>query len=78
MTSWSQIVRCCVSNGIPRRSLGVALVIGTVLNLINQGDALLGNHPIYWSKLLLTYAVPYFVATYGAVSYRMRSERDLN
>lgn len=75
VTRWSQVVRFCVSDGIPKRSLGVALVIGTVLNLINQGDALLGHHPIHWSKLLLTYAVPYVVATYGAVSHRMRSER---
>jgi hypothetical protein len=34
--------RCAASEGIPRRSFYVALVIGTILNLINQGDALLG------------------------------------
>ena len=74
MARWSQFLRFCVSDGIPRRSLGVAAVVGTVLNLVNQGDALLGDHPIHWPKLLLTYCVPYIVATYGAVSYRMREE----
>jgi hypothetical protein len=76
MSRWSQIFRYCLSQGVPKRSLGVALIVGTVLNLINQGDALLGSVPIHLPKLLLTFAVPYFVATYGAVSYRIKSERD--
>ena len=50
------------------RSLKVALVVGTALNLINQGDAMLNNEHINIFKGLLTYAVPYCVATYGAVS----------
>jgi hypothetical protein len=54
----------------------VALVVGTVLNLINQGDALFGHRPVQWSKIALTFVVPYFVATYGAISYRLRSERE--
>ena len=49
----------------------MALVVGTVLNLINQGDALLSGAPLSWAKIVLTFAVPYCVATYGAVSYRM-------
>lgn len=62
---------CCFSEGVPRRSFIVALVVGTVLNLINQGDALLSGVPVDVTKLLLTYAVPYGVATYGAVSVRL-------
>jgi hypothetical protein len=46
-------------------------VVGTILNLINQGDALFGPGPINWVKVLLTYLVPYVVSTYGAVSYRL-------
>ncbi|MFG1313165.1 nitrate/nitrite transporter NrtS [Xanthobacter autotrophicus] len=62
--------------GIPRRSFGVAAVVGTVLNLINQGDAMVGGRALDWTKIALTFIVPYCVATYGAVSYRMRQERD--
>ena len=69
------ICRCCVRDGVPRRSFAVALVVGTVLNLINQGDALLGPHPLNLTKLLLTYLVPYCVATYGAVSYQLARRR---
>jgi hypothetical protein len=61
-----------LSDGVPRRSLFAAMVVGTVLNLINQGDALLGAVPINWFKIILTYCVPYAVSTYGAVSVQIR------
>jgi hypothetical protein len=49
-----------------RRSLIVALFIGTVLNTINQGpEVFTGHWPIWW-KLLLTYSVPFCVASYGS------------
>jgi hypothetical protein len=51
-----------------RRSLYVALIVGTVLNPINQGDALLGMASIDWLKLILTYCVPYAVCTYFPTS----------
>ena len=38
------------------------LVVGSILNLINQPAALLGNEPIEWSSLLLTYTVPFLVS----------------
>jgi hypothetical protein len=71
MKSLGQLWHCSVSDGIPRRSFFVALVVGTILNLINQGDALIAGRGLDVTKILLTYAVPYFVATYGAVSYRL-------
>jgi hypothetical protein len=52
-----------------RRSLIVALIVGTILTAINQGNVLLsGEFPpsLYW-KIPLTYAVPYCVATTGAI-----------
>jgi hypothetical protein len=60
-----------LSDGIPLRSGCVALVVGTMLNLINQGDAIFGMAPVNWIKIVLTYLVPYAVSAYGAVSYRM-------
>ena len=49
-----------------RRSLIVALVVGTALNLINQGPEILdGRWPIWW-KLCLTFVVPLLVASYGS------------
>ncbi len=72
MSRLSRIWFYCISGGVPRRSLIVALLVGTLLNLINQGDALLLGSHLNFTKIILTYAVPYGVATYGAVSYRMQ------
>lgn len=65
-----------VSGGVPRRSLMVALVVGTILNLINQGEVLFEPLPVDWTKLVLTYLVPYCVATYGAVTARLAISRS--
>lgn len=43
----------------------LALVVGTVLNAINQGDETLGGEAPNWFKLILTYLVPYAVAPVG-------------
>lgn len=59
-------LRGCFSGPVLRRSLGVSLIVGTALNLINQGDTIFaGSMPVIW-KIVLTYLVPFFVATYGA------------
>ena len=53
-----------------RRSIIAALVVGTILTLLNQGDVLLSgswSNALYW-KIPLTYCVPFMVATYGALS----------
>ena len=73
MSRLALIARCCVEDGVPRRSFYVALIVGAVLNLINQGDALFGDARVDWTKLMLTFVVPYCVATYGAVSFRLRN-----
>jgi hypothetical protein len=71
MVGWRRLLVHCCSDGVPKRSLIVAAIVGTILNLINQGDAIVGDAPVNVTKLLLTFAVPYCVATYGAVSYRL-------
>ena len=64
-----------ISDGVPKRSLVVAAVIGSILNVINQGDVLLLQPAaVNLAKLILTFIVPYLVSTYGAVSYRIHAE----
>ncbi|MGH6879209.1 MAG: nitrate/nitrite transporter NrtS [Rhizomicrobium sp.] len=72
MSKLYAVCHCCVADGVPRRSLIYATIIGTILNLINQGDVLFGDAHLNVTKLLLTFAVPYISATYGAVSFRLR------
>ena len=50
----------------------VALVVGTILLLINQHDALFGNQDIQWLPAVLTYCVPFCVFMLGKWS----SDRD--
>jgi hypothetical protein len=71
MAAWRTMTAMAFSDGIPRRAFIVALVIGSLLNLINQGDALFAGRPLDWLKLALTYVVPYCVSTHGAVAARL-------
>lgn len=58
-----------------RKSAILALIVGSVLTLINQGDALFsGQMPVIW-KLLLTYLVPFCVSTYGAWNMARSAEK---
>ncbi len=72
---WQTIWQCIIAPGVPRRSLAAAVVVGTLLNLINQGDALFSGRRLDWLKVVLTYIVPYCVATYGAVAFRLEAMR---
>lgn len=74
----STIVKCsrCAIRHRPmlRRSLMVAVVVGTILTLLNQGDILFSGSvtgAMFW-KVPLTYCVPFCVATYGALTNSRR------
>lgn len=49
-------------------SLKTAVVVGIVLNVINQGDHILSLRldQINWIKFALTFLVPFLVATYAS------------
>lgn len=73
--SWIDLyaLRQTCSRAVALRSLSVAALIGTILNAINQGPELVDGKPINGLKVLLTYATPFFVASYGAYSaFRQR------
>lgn len=57
------------SSRVVKTSLKVSLVVGTLLALINHGESILqmslSRESVF--KILLTYLVPYGVATYSAV-----------
>jgi hypothetical protein len=61
-------------SGVVRRALLVALVVGTLLTLINQGDALIAARGLNWLKAVLTYLVPFCVSMHGALSVRRQGE----
>ncbi|WP_205747919.1 nitrate/nitrite transporter NrtS [Devosia sp. FKR38] len=61
-------LKLALSRRVMAQSAVVAVIVGTALNLINQGDAMLAGTALSIPKLLLTYAVPFLVSTYGAWS----------
>jgi hypothetical protein len=52
-----------------KRALGVAAVVGPILTLINQPEAVLGLDfgPWVLTKIALTFLVPYCVSSYSSV-----------
>lgn len=70
-------LRQALSPACVRRSLIISVLVGTVLNLINQGDVWLAGGGLSYWKLGLTYLVPFCVATYGAWSMALTSARPV-
>lgn len=50
-------------------ALRICIIVGVLLNLINQGEAIFGLRiaEINFAKMLLTFVVPYGVSTYSTV-----------
>ena len=62
-------IRWCFERMTVRLALKVALVVGTILNLINHFDVLSGAPitRVVATQIVLTYIVPYCVSTHGQV-----------
>ena len=65
--------KIAISRSIVLRAIKVSLVVGTTLNLINQGDILvnLDIQNLSLLKFFLTYLVPYSVTTYTATAMKI-------
>ena len=61
------------------RSVKIALTVGSIYNLINQGDILLSGQfeNLNYIKLTLTYMTPFFVSTYAATMAKMQMEEGM-
>jgi len=55
-----------MSRHIVSSALKITLVVGTVLNLVNQSGIMLHGADISWFHLILNYLVPYCVASFSA------------
>ena len=77
MTKEASVLRLAMTGGTPLRAIKTALVVGTLLTLINQADAVLAGGSLIWWKAALTFCVPYFVATWGAVGAKREALRRL-
>ena len=64
-------IRCAPRHPpLVRKALATSLLVGTVLTIINQGDALIAGQitaTMLW-KVPLTYLVPFAVSSYSALA----------
>ncbi|MEZ5009129.1 MAG: nitrate/nitrite transporter NrtS [Chitinophagales bacterium] len=71
----TKYIKIAFQKAIVMDSLKVALVVGVILNLINQWTAIieLQWNTINYLKLTLTFCVPYLVSTYASVKTELRN-----
>ena len=69
MDSW---IKTASIYSIQKTGLKMAVVVGAILNLINQGDILFAANwqHVHLPKLPLTFCVPYCVAIYTGTASR--------
>lgn len=65
MVYWRRLLRLMLSPRICGNALRISLVVGTVLNLINQGEHLLAGQGVTLGHAVLNYLVPFLVASYS-------------
>ena len=69
-------VRQICMQDIAFSSLLIALVVGTVLNIINQGSYWLHGESLHVGHFILNYAVPFCVAAYSAIRTRLKDNES--
>lgn len=60
------LLKLMLSDPIRLSAMRMAISVGTLLNLINQGAQFFGPEPIDWWHVALNYVVPFCVAGYSA------------
>lgn len=71
----ARILKLMFSAPIARSALKVAAVVGTVLNLINNGALIWAGQFVDPWRLLLNFLVPFCVASYSAARNEATRER---
>lgn len=58
-----------------RRTVRIALLVGTILSVVNQGGVIAGGEAdvITWMRVLANYVVPFCVSSAGFLSATKRS-----
>lgn len=72
MSFLKTVLRTACRRPIVAAAIKLALVVGTLLNIINQGGRLLDGLPPSWFHVFLNYLVPYCVSSYSAARQEMR------
>jgi hypothetical protein len=68
---YSQAMRMFLGGATVPSASRIALVVGTWLSLMNQGE-LIAHGTVPWIKILLNYVTPFVVASLGFLAARRR------
>jgi hypothetical protein len=65
-----EAIRICLRREHLRRTITIALVVGTILTLINQLDVIVKGDAttLTWIKAALNYCVPFIVSNLGLLA----------
>ncbi|MBT1450264.1 nitrate/nitrite transporter NrtS [Glaciecola sp. XM2] len=58
------------------RSLLTLLIVGSILNMINQQDAIFAIAEISWANMLLTFVVPFLVSTFSGTAAALQCQQQ--
>ena len=61
-----KFLQLATSRHVAKNALKIALVVGSLLNLINNAQNILEGGNIPWAGVLLNFVIPYCVASYSA------------
>ena len=73
----SEMFVLAISDGTPKKALLTAIVVGTILLVINHYDLLLAGDWPPLHKIFLTYCVPYLVTTWGALTVKIPAQSEV-
>ena len=75
-----EALRICFKREHLRRTVKIALVVGTILTLINQLDVILRGDAtsITWVKTALNYCVPFIVSNLGLLAGKRAEAESLD
>ena len=70
-----RVLKIWFSSQILKRSINIAILVGTMLAFINHGELILSWSltPQCWMKIGLTCLVPYFVASWTATKSKLEA-----
>jgi len=66
--------RARLSRDLAWRAIKISFVVGSILNLINQGEVLWGAAELSIPHVLLNYLVPFAVSLFSAMQARAQSQ----
>ena len=67
-----RLLRIASRRRIALPALKVALVVGSLLNLVNQGGNLIDGMPLNTYQMLMNFIVPFCVSSYSAARNELR------